>query len=123
MRPGEHHPRRAHASRRGTLDELRHLTRTSITAETATAARRARATSPASTVWRSTADRVRFDVDTRPARRVQCADLASSACAASTSHPPTLEELFLRHYGDELAHEREVVGRQRAIASDRSERT
>ena len=21
------------------------------------------------------------------------------------SHPPTLEELFLRHYGDELAHE------------------
>jgi len=26
-------------------------------------------------------------------------------------HPPTLEELFLRHYGDELAHESELANR------------
>jgi ABC-2 type transport system ATP-binding protein len=26
-----------------------------------------------------------------------------------TSTPPTLEELFLRHYGDELAHEQEAM--------------
>jgi ABC-2 type transport system ATP-binding protein len=25
------------------------------------------------------------------------------------SHPPTLEELFLRHYGDELNHETELA--------------
>ena len=30
------------------------------------------------------------------------------------SHPPTLEELFLRHYGDELAHERRARGAPRA---------
>jgi hypothetical protein len=27
------------------------------------------------------------------------------------SHPPTLEELFLRHYGDELAREPELAHR------------
>jgi hypothetical protein len=26
------------------------------------------------------------------------------------SHPPTLEELFLRHYGDELSHEAGLAG-------------
>ena len=32
------------------------------------------------------------------------------------SHPPTLEELFLRHYGDELARERRS---RTEIANDR----
>jgi ABC-2 type transport system ATP-binding protein len=30
--------------------------------------------------------------------------IATHGVVALTSAPPTLEELFLRHYGDELAH-------------------
>ena len=47
-------------------------------------------------------DGVRFDVDTSsldPAVR----HLSGFGIRALTSNPPTLEELFLRHYGDEVA--------------------
>jgi ABC-2 type transport system ATP-binding protein len=47
---------------------------------------------------------VRFDVDTdhldAAVRR-----LGELGVRSLVSHPPTLEELFLRHYGDELARE------------------
>ena len=46
--------------------------------------------------------RARFDVDTvhldETVRR-----LAAYGVRSLTSTPPTLEELFLRHYGDEIA--------------------
>jgi ABC-2 type transport system ATP-binding protein len=51
---------------------------------------------------------VRFDVDTvhldGAMRRLSELGIQSLA-----SHPPTLEELFLRHYGDELARERDLA--------------
>jgi ABC-2 type transport system ATP-binding protein len=92
---------------RGTLDELRHLTRTSITAET-----EAPAESLADLAGVHDLEihgtHVRFDVDTdhldAAVRR-----LGELGVRSLVSHPPTLEELFLRHYGDELAREPERV--------------
>ncbi len=88
---------------RGTLHELRHLTRTSITAET-----EARAESLADLAGVHDLEihgtHVRFEVDTdhldAAVRR-----LGELGVRSLVSHPPTLEELFLRHYGDELARE------------------
>ena len=92
----------------GTLDELRHLTRTSITAETV---------GPAGGLanlagvhgFEVDGNHVRFDVDTdhldAAVRR-----LGELGVRSLVSHPPTLEELFLRHYGGELAKEPERVG-------------
>ncbi|MGH2735759.1 MAG: ABC transporter ATP-binding protein, partial [Actinomycetota bacterium] len=85
----------------GTLTELRHLTRTSIVAETE---RPPAGLSGLAGVHDLAMEdgRVRFDVDTSELdgaiRR-----LSEFGIRALTSHPPTLEELFLRHYGDELA--------------------
>jgi ABC-2 type transport system ATP-binding protein len=85
----------------GTLAELRHLTRTSVTAETA------RPPTGISEVpgihnLQVIDSHVDFDVDTdhldAALRR-----LTDLGVRSLTSHPPTLEELFLRHYGDELA--------------------
>jgi ABC-2 type transport system ATP-binding protein len=82
----------------GTLHELRHLTRTSITAET---------TRPLVMIGdlpgvhglEIDGTHVRFDVDTNhlddAVRR-----LTEVGIRSLISHPPTLEELFLRHYGD-----------------------
>jgi ABC-2 type transport system ATP-binding protein len=96
---------------RGTLDELRHLTRTSITAETAGPAE---GLANLAGVHGLEIDRnhVRFDVDTdhleAAVRR-----LGELGVRSLVSHPPTLEELFLRHYGDELAKEPERVDANR----------
>jgi ABC-2 type transport system ATP-binding protein len=91
---------------RGTLSELRHLTRTSIAVETE------RPITGIDTLAgvhdpKVEGTRARFDVDT--------ADLDGAlkhvtgfGVRSLTSQPPTLEELFLRHYGDELA---ELEGR------------
>ncbi|MGZ6299973.1 MAG: ABC transporter ATP-binding protein, partial [Candidatus Limnocylindria bacterium] len=54
---------------------------------------------------------VRFEVDTDhldvAARR-----LGELGVRSLVSHPPTLEELFLRHYGDEMAKEAGRVDRE-----------
>ena len=42
-----------------------------------------------------------FDVDSDQLASVM-SELAALGITALSSHPPTLEELFLRHYGDEL---------------------
>jgi ABC-2 type transport system ATP-binding protein len=59
---------------------------------------------------------VRFDVDSThlegAVRR-----LGELGVRSLVSHPPTLEELFLRHYGDELAHEPELTNRLRDLGS------
>ena len=93
--------RRGEIVQSGTLAELRHLTRTTIEAETS---------GPVDGLERVPGlhdleagdGRVRFAVDGD--------DLAGAVRALGglevrslTSHPPTLEELMLRHYGDELA--------------------
>jgi ABC-2 type transport system ATP-binding protein len=93
----------------GTLSELRHLTRTSIVAETE---RPADGLRDLTGVYGLVIDgtHVRFDVDTvhldDAVRR-----LSELGVRSLVSHPPTLEELFLRHYGDELEHERAFAQR------------
>jgi ABC-2 type transport system ATP-binding protein len=86
---------------RGTLDELRHLTRSTVTAVTrADPAPLAGVTG----VHDLAVDghRVRFAVDAEHldavTAQLSALGLTSLACA-----PPSLEQLFLQHYGDELA--------------------
>ena len=91
----------------GTLQELRGMTRTSITAEVAQSAD-GLAKLPGVHGLEVDGSRVRFDVDTvHLEAAVQ--RLGELGVRSLESHPPTLEELFLRHYGDELAHERELA--------------
>lgn len=87
----------------GTLAELRHLTRTSIAVETLR---------PVSGIdglpgvhdLQLEDSRARFDVDTAHLDEV-VRHLSGLGIRTLESNPPTLEELFLRHYGDELAAE------------------
>jgi ABC-2 type transport system ATP-binding protein len=85
----------------GTLADLRHLTRTSIVAETERPPAGLAALAGVHDLHVQ-GDRARFDVDTshldEALRR-----LTQFGVRSLTSQPPTLEELFLRHYGDDLA--------------------
>jgi ABC-2 type transport system ATP-binding protein len=84
----------------GTLAEMRHLTRTSIMAELA---------NPPSGLTELAGihdlvmegTRARFDVDNDDLDTV-LRHLTTFGVRSLTSQPPTLEELFLRHYDDEL---------------------
>ncbi|MFS3128421.1 ATP-binding cassette domain-containing protein [Nocardioides sp. Bht2] len=84
----------------GTLSELRHLTRTSIQAEVA---REPLGLDALAGVHDLMVDghRVAFEVDTE---RLDAAlgTLRGFTITSLVCQPPTLEELFLRHYGDEL---------------------
>ena len=83
----------------GTLDELRHLTRTSIIIETA---------EPPTGLDRLEGvhdlqidgNEAHFSVDTA---KLDAAlkEVTRLGVRSLVSRPPTLEELFLRHYGDE----------------------
>ncbi|NDL60341.1 ABC transporter ATP-binding protein [Phytoactinopolyspora mesophila] len=85
----------------GTLTEMRHLTRTTIEADTGKPVSGLEGM-PGIHDLESTDDRVRFAVDgDHLARAVRA--LSQFEIRSLTSHPPTLEELMLRHYGDELA--------------------
>lgn len=85
----------------GTLAEMRNLTRTTIEADT---------TQPATGLDRlpgvhnleASDGRVRFAVDGQHLDGAVKA-LTQFGIRSLTSHPPTLEELMLRHYGDEFA--------------------
>ncbi|MCO8125800.1 ABC transporter ATP-binding protein [Acidimicrobiia bacterium EGI L10123] len=85
----------------GTLDELRHLTRTTVTAEVRESPE---ALGDLAGVHDLVVDghRASFDVDSDHLDEA-ISRLAALGVTSLTSHPPTLEELFLRHYGDELA--------------------
>jgi ABC-2 type transport system ATP-binding protein len=87
----------------GTLTELRHLTRTAITADTV---RTPGGLDRLPGVHGLQVDnhRARFDVDTDHLDEAMRA-LSDLGLRSLTSQPPTLEELFLRHYGDELARD------------------
>jgi ABC-2 type transport system ATP-binding protein len=84
----------------GSLAELRHLTRTTVIAET---------TSPATDIGAVEGvhnpqlldGRVTFDVDSDHLDAAVKA-LAALGVRALTAHPPTLEELFLRQYGEDV---------------------
>ncbi len=92
--------RRGRSVQSGTLSELRHLTRTTVSATTQ---RPVVALAEMAGVHGFTFDdgRVTFDVDSDQIGEV-VQHLSSFGLTSLTSHPPTLEELFLRHYGDEL---------------------
>ncbi|WIY04101.1 ABC transporter ATP-binding protein [Amycolatopsis mongoliensis] len=85
----------------GTLAELRHLTRTSITAELA---------GPPNGLAKLAnihdlkvdGNRVRFDVETRSLDDA-LRQLTEVGVRSLVSQPPTLEELFLRHYTTEAS--------------------
>ncbi|MGH3330948.1 MAG: ATP-binding cassette domain-containing protein [Nocardioidaceae bacterium] len=86
----------------GTLAELRHLTRTTIIVETERPSDDLTTVVPwVGNVSRSDG-RVTFDVDTDHLDEAMDY-LAARKITSLVSHPPTLEELFLRQYGDELA--------------------
>jgi ABC-2 type transport system ATP-binding protein len=89
----------------GTLDELRHLTRTSITAEV-DGATTALKDVPGLHDLVIDDGTVRFDVDQDHLDET-VRTLGELGVRRLVSHPPTLEELFLRHYGDELSAEHE----------------
>ncbi len=85
----------------GTLTELRHLTRTAVTVETAR---------PVSGLDALPGVHDVHEVDGRTHLEVEPAHLdellghlVGFGVRALTSAPPTLEELFLRHYGDDPA--------------------
>ncbi|MFF2830396.1 ATP-binding cassette domain-containing protein [Cellulosimicrobium cellulans] len=89
----------------GTLTELRHLTRSSVTAVTERDPSALDALDGVhDLVVEPGADgtRARFDVDNDHVEAVLRA-LTDLGLRSVTVNPPSLEELFLRHYGDELA--------------------
>jgi ABC-2 type transport system ATP-binding protein len=93
--------RAGRAAETGTFDELRHLTRTSVVVDTDTPLR--------SVVhWPGVHDaqvhdgHAEFSVDPGELNHV-LEHLVEFEVRSMTTSPPTLEELFLRHYGDELA--------------------
>ncbi|MEU4645081.1 ABC transporter ATP-binding protein [Micromonospora sp. NPDC023814] len=85
----------------GTLAELRHLTRTAVTVETARPAT-GLAALPGVHEVREVDGRIHLEIE--PAHLDELlGHLVRFGVRALTSAPPTLEELFLRHYGDERA--------------------
>ncbi|MFI5889622.1 ATP-binding cassette domain-containing protein [Actinoplanes sp. NPDC051513] len=83
----------------GTLGELRHLTRTSIAVETAQPATGIEALPGVHDAIVEN-HHARFDVDTAQLDAV-VRRLAPLGVRSMSSSPPTLEEMFLRHYGDD----------------------
>lgn len=84
----------------GTLASMRHLTRTSIKVET-TRPPTGLAELPGIHDLVTEHHRAEFDVDTDHLDEA-LRHLTTYGVATLTSQPPTLEELFMRHYGDEL---------------------
>jgi ABC-2 type transport system ATP-binding protein len=93
--------RAGRAAETGTFEELRHLTRTSVVVETA---RPIETLSDLAGVHDLIIDdrRAQFSVDTRELNRV-LEHLVEFDVRSLSSSPPTLEELFMRHYGDVIA--------------------
>ena len=85
----------------GTLDDLRTTTRTAVTVSTDNPVTGLEATDGVHSV-RSEGGSLRFEVEEAALGGVMN-HLASFGIRSLVSQPPTLEELFLREYGDDLA--------------------
>ena len=85
----------------GTLGELRHLTRTTMTVEVDAPAD-SLADLPGVHEFEHVDGQARFEVDGDRVDDVVRA-LALLGVRSLLAHPPTLEQLLMRHYGDELA--------------------
>jgi ABC-2 type transport system ATP-binding protein len=106
--------RAGRAAETGTFAELRHLSRTTVVVETA---RPVGTLSDLAGVNDVSVDRTRakFSVDNEALNRV-LEHLVEFDVRSLTSSPPTLEELFMRHYGDDIATpdaEPDLVGSSR----------
>ncbi|TCC60180.1 ABC transporter ATP-binding protein [Kribbella pittospori] len=99
--------RRGKVVETGTLSDLRHLTRTSIQAELAGAVN-GLAQLPGVHDLDVEGNRVRCEVDTAQLDAVM-RQLSASGIKSLVAQPPTLEELFLRHYEDDVAAEPEAA--------------
>jgi ABC-2 type transport system ATP-binding protein len=88
--------REGRAVETGTLAEMRHLTRTSIEVSLAGPAAGLESLPGVHGLQRHNGT-VRFDVDTAELDAV-LRQLTAAGVRSLTSQPPTLEELFLRHY-------------------------
>ncbi|MEX1077586.1 MAG: ABC transporter ATP-binding protein [Homoserinimonas sp.] len=84
----------------GSLRELRHLTRTSVAVLTERPADSVGAITGVHELRRD-GEQLRFDVDGEAMPFVM-RELAGLGVTGLTATPPTLEQLLLRHYGDEL---------------------
>jgi len=93
--------RRGKVVETGTLGDLRHLTRTSIQAELA-ASPNGLAQLPGVHSLEVDGSRVRCEVDTAQLDGLM-KQLSASGIKSLVAQPPTLEELFLRHYEDDAA--------------------
>ncbi|NBE56498.1 ATP-binding protein DrrA1-3 family domain-containing protein, partial [Streptomyces boluensis] len=98
----------------GSLAELRHLTRTSVTAELA-GPPGALGTLPGVHDLDVRDHRVTLQVDSDKLDAV-LRSLAESGVRSLTSTPPTLEELFLRHYQDDVPGARSGGPTEKALS-------
>ncbi|MFC4112777.1 ABC transporter ATP-binding protein [Nonomuraea zeae] len=85
----------------GTLSELRHLTRTSITAELAGPVPRLAESAGVHDLW-TQGNQLRCQVD-GDALDALLRELVAVGVRSLVSRPPTLEEMFLRHYEDNMS--------------------
>lgn len=83
----------------GTLEEMRHLTRTTVTVELAQPANLKQLQGVHDVKQKQ--NKWRFSVDANAMDTVMKV-LAPMGIKSLTAEPPTLEELFIRHYGDKL---------------------
>jgi ABC-2 type transport system ATP-binding protein len=95
--------RNGHAVESGTLAELRHLTRTSIAVTTARPVA-GLSGHPGVHDLEVEGATARFEVEPDALPAVQRL-LAEHEVTALVSSPPTLQQLFLRHYGEELSED------------------
>jgi ABC-2 type transport system ATP-binding protein len=93
--------RQGRAVQTGSLDDLRQLTRTSITVATERPVVGLESIAGVHDV-RVEGGHLRFEVD-GPCLDAAIGHLSACGIRSLVSQPPTLEQLFLRHYGDELA--------------------
>ncbi|MDS2173407.1 MULTISPECIES: ABC transporter ATP-binding protein [unclassified Nesterenkonia] len=95
----------------GTLSELRHMTRTTIEVETARPAGEIAGMSGVHD-FRTEGERIIFEVD---GERVEdlMHQLAPLGVRSLVAHPPTLEQLLMRHYGEDLGHRSVAEGAQK----------
>ncbi len=102
----------------GSLADLRHLTRTTVTAELA-GPPGGLSGLPGVHGFEVRGGHVRFQVDPDELNAV-LRSLTESGVRSLTSTPPTLEELFLRHYQDELNGRKGLDGPAGPAGPDRS---
>jgi len=91
----------------GTLSDMRHLTRTTVTVETDRPSDGLVGLAGIHGV-RRVDGQIRFEVDGEHVDPIM-RELAALGIRSIVAHPPTLEQLLLRHYGDDLRGDRAEV--------------